>query len=65
MIWAILGLTPGLLFVTGLITWWRPRPRKPAAAVQEDLMLAGSSKIASQERYTGHPSALRIQAHLV
>jgi uncharacterized iron-regulated membrane protein len=52
MIWALLGLTPGLLFVTGLITWWRPRPRqrKQATGLQEDLMLSGSSKIASRER---------------
>jgi uncharacterized iron-regulated membrane protein len=44
--WALLGLTPVLLFVTGLIAWWRPAKRKSnqmahEQAGSEDLALAG------------------------
>jgi uncharacterized iron-regulated membrane protein len=44
--WAVLGLTPVLLFVTGLIAWWRPAKRKSSQAVpeetgSEDIVLAG------------------------
>ena len=44
-VWALLGLSPVLLFVTGLIAWWRPSKRKsnqpvPEAAGSEDPVLA-------------------------
>jgi uncharacterized iron-regulated membrane protein len=44
--WALLALTPVLLFVTGLIAWWRPAKSKssqtaPEAAGSKDLALAG------------------------
>jgi uncharacterized iron-regulated membrane protein len=44
--WALLGLTPILLFVTGLIAWWRPAKQKPgqlssAETGREDRVLAG------------------------
>jgi uncharacterized iron-regulated membrane protein len=33
LLWSVLGAIPALLFITGLLTWWRPpaRRRKPAA----------------------------------
>lgn len=41
LIWGVAGLMPSLLFVTGLITWWRPSQRKaPAPTVQEELTMA-------------------------
>jgi uncharacterized iron-regulated membrane protein len=44
--WALFGLTPLLLFVTGLIAWWRPAKSKsgrpaPAEADSENLALTG------------------------
>ena len=44
--WALLGLTPVLLFVTGLIAWWRPAKSKASRPASEqtgseDLALAG------------------------
>lgn len=44
--WALLGLTPLLLLVTGLIAWWRPKPKATRASAaektgSEDLALAG------------------------
>ncbi len=44
--WALAGLTPVLLFITGLAAWWRPRQKKsPEAAAQkagsENLAVAG------------------------
>ena len=44
--WALLGLTPLLLFITGLIAWWRPGKKKPRQLVaekagSEDVALAG------------------------
>jgi uncharacterized iron-regulated membrane protein len=38
-IWLLLGIVPSVLFVTGLITWWRPKQRKPVKTVAEDLVL--------------------------
>jgi uncharacterized iron-regulated membrane protein len=41
LIWGIAGLMPSLLFVTGLITWWRPSQRRaPAPAVREEVTMA-------------------------
>jgi uncharacterized iron-regulated membrane protein len=42
VLWALLGLLPTFLFVTGLITWWRPRARKAPLEAQEDLALVES-----------------------
>jgi uncharacterized iron-regulated membrane protein len=48
MLWAFVGLLPTVLFVTGLITWWRPRGRKASLDVREELALAGSGRPASR-----------------
>jgi uncharacterized iron-regulated membrane protein len=34
--WALLGLTPMLLFITGLIAWWRPAKSKPTQTVSKE-----------------------------
>ena len=34
--WALLGLTPVLLFITGLIAWWRPAKSKPTQSVPKE-----------------------------
>jgi uncharacterized iron-regulated membrane protein len=34
--WALLGLTPVLLFITGLIAWWRPAKSKPTQTVPKE-----------------------------
>jgi uncharacterized iron-regulated membrane protein len=47
VIWCFLGMVPSVLFVTGLLTWWRPSKRKAPLAVQEDLALSGSGVSAS------------------
>jgi uncharacterized iron-regulated membrane protein len=43
--WALFGLAPLLLFVTGLIAWWRPKSQSnqtaPREAGREDLAIAG------------------------
>jgi uncharacterized iron-regulated membrane protein len=43
--WSLFGLSPLLLFVTGLIAWWRPKVRvtekAPKTTGTEDLALAG------------------------
>lgn len=42
--WALLALSPLLLFVTGLLAWWRPKTKtsQPVPeAVSEDLAVAG------------------------
>jgi uncharacterized iron-regulated membrane protein len=44
--WALLGITPVLLFITGLFAWWRPGKKKPRQLVaekagSEDVALAG------------------------
>lgn len=44
--WALFGLTPVLLFVTGLVVWWRPAKSSSARptvrdADREDLALSG------------------------
>ena len=43
--WALFGLTPVLLFVTGLIAWWRPARKPRQVTLQqkgsEDVALAG------------------------
>ena len=28
ILWSVLGVTPAVLFVTGLVVWWRPKNRK-------------------------------------
>jgi uncharacterized iron-regulated membrane protein len=47
-IWALIGLVPALLFITGLLYWWRPRQPKPQSAVRQDLAMAETSAEASQ-----------------
>jgi uncharacterized iron-regulated membrane protein len=37
--WFLLGLSPTLLFVTGLIYWWRPAKRKSTASVIDEEAL--------------------------
>jgi uncharacterized iron-regulated membrane protein len=44
-LWAMLGVTPALLFVTGLVAWWRPK-RQPDRLTtrnepEEEVALAG------------------------
>jgi uncharacterized iron-regulated membrane protein len=34
--WALFGLTPVLLFITGLIAWWRPAKSKPTRTVPKE-----------------------------
>jgi len=48
VLWSFVGLLPTVLFVTGLITWWRPSGRKAPAEVREELALSGSSRPASR-----------------
>jgi uncharacterized iron-regulated membrane protein len=48
VLWAIVGLLPTVLFVTGLITWWRPTGRKAPLEVREDLTLVGSGRPVSR-----------------
>jgi len=41
MIWAVLGLMPSVLLITGFLTWWRPKKRVPktrGAAEESDRM---------------------------
>jgi uncharacterized iron-regulated membrane protein len=40
MLWGLLGLIPSVLFVTGLITWWRPNQRKTRLAARQDVVSA-------------------------
>ena len=47
VLWALLGLLPTVLFVTGLITWWRPAQRKAPLDTPEELALAGSAQSGS------------------
>jgi uncharacterized iron-regulated membrane protein len=56
VLWGLLGLIPSLLFVTGLITWWRPNRRKTPLAEREDVVLAGSAGPASRELSEEVPS---------
>jgi uncharacterized iron-regulated membrane protein len=44
VVWSIFGLAPALLFVTGLLTWWRPTRnpiRKVESEVQREKALVG------------------------
>ena len=41
--WALLGLSPLLLFVTGLIAWWRPKSRAGQPAVEEAVLVEQTS----------------------
>jgi uncharacterized iron-regulated membrane protein len=36
IVWALLGLTPLLLFITGLIAWWRPAKSKPTRPISKE-----------------------------
>ncbi len=40
VLWSLLALTPSLLFVTGLITWWKPKKRAVPKAVREEVLVA-------------------------
>lgn len=42
-VWALFGLMPSILLVTGFMTWWRPRQRKKPSAAQEDQALVPAS----------------------
>jgi uncharacterized iron-regulated membrane protein len=42
VLWGFLGIVPPVLFVTGLLTWWRPTRRKVPLEVQEDPALPES-----------------------
>ena len=35
--WFLLGLAPALLFITGLIYWWRPVKRKSSERTLEEV----------------------------
>jgi len=35
IVWGFLGVVPSVLFVTGFLTWWRPKQRKISVAVRE------------------------------
>jgi uncharacterized iron-regulated membrane protein len=39
ILWALLGLTPAVLFVTGLVAWWRPTKRETPAEVREEALV--------------------------
>lgn len=47
LLWCLIGIAPSILFVTGLLTWWRPRRRKPNDVAEADLALAGTSRVES------------------
>jgi uncharacterized iron-regulated membrane protein len=40
IVWGLLGLMPSVLFVTGLMTWWPAKRRKPATVVPEEAPVA-------------------------
>jgi len=40
VLWSLLALTPSVLFVTGLITWWKPKKRAVPKAVREEVLVA-------------------------
>jgi uncharacterized iron-regulated membrane protein len=42
-VWALFGLMPSILLVTGFMTWWRPRQRKRPSATQDDQALVPAS----------------------
>lgn len=44
LLWGLLGAIPSVLFVTGLLTWWRPNRRKAPLVVREEPALAGSAQ---------------------
>jgi uncharacterized iron-regulated membrane protein len=44
LIWGLIGLMPSVLFVTGLMTWWPAKRRKPATVIQEELAMAESAR---------------------
>jgi len=44
IVWAIAGVMPSILLVTGLLTWWRPRKRKQSQAPAEEPVFAGFGK---------------------
>jgi len=37
-LWALMGLTPAVLFVTGLLAWWGPKKRDSPEAVREEVL---------------------------
>src|SRR5262249_1271430 len=44
-LWAVLGITPALLFVTGLVAWWRPKRKQGQPTTErelEEVALAGN-----------------------
>jgi uncharacterized iron-regulated membrane protein len=49
LLWAFLGVIPSVLFVTGLITWWRPSKPKAPFSTREELALAGTALRESEE----------------
>jgi len=48
MLWSLLGLVPSLLFITGLITWWRPKQRRPPSVVRNELAVERSPQTAGR-----------------
>jgi uncharacterized iron-regulated membrane protein len=47
-IWALAGLMPSILLVTGFLTWWRPSKRKKRLAIEQDapeLLTARSTQL--------------------
>jgi uncharacterized iron-regulated membrane protein len=48
VLWALLGFVPSILFVTGLLTWWRPSRRKTPLEIQDELAVPGSGVPASR-----------------
>jgi hypothetical protein len=54
IVWGALGVIPSVLFVTGLLTWWRPKRKAPA--VREEFAVVESREPAgrgSQRRGAG------------
>jgi uncharacterized iron-regulated membrane protein len=47
-IWALIGLVPALLFITGFFTWWRPRQPKPQPGRREELEMEETPAEASR-----------------
>jgi uncharacterized iron-regulated membrane protein len=44
----LLGLAPSILFITGFMTWWRPRQRRKPSTPQEEPAVAAGSVVAAR-----------------
>lgn len=60
VLWALLGLLPTVLFVTGFITWWRPAQRKALLGTRE-LALSGSVQSGGRRFAESEPAPSRTE----